>query len=166
MRALGAHSHFATAQSPRHFRDIVANATVKLSRHKTAVAKFRCILLRMPTILLIDDFDFALESESDFFEAAGFRVLTASSGREGLELLGREQVDAILTDYEMPYMTGLEVAARARQLNPSVPVVIYSGSAENIDSPFVAAWLMKTKQMNEVRLKIEELISAKTALAP
>lgn len=120
----------------------------------------------MPTILLIDDFDLAVETGRDYFEASGFRVLTASGGREGLELLRREEVDAILTDYEMPEMTGLEIAARARQLKPSVPVVIYSGSAERIDSPFVAAWLMKTKHMNEVRIKIEELIfgTASTAL--
>lgn len=72
--------------------------------------------------------------------------------------MGREEVDAILTDYEMPQMTGLEFAAHAKQLKPGVPVVIYSGSAEKIDSPFVAAWLTKDRPMNEVRLKIEELI--------
>lgn len=124
-----------------------------------AAARLGYMLSQMPTILLIDDFDLAVETGRDYFEASGFRVLTASGGKEGLELLRREKVDAILPDYEMPEMTGLEVAARAKQLKPSVPVVIYSGSAERIDSPFVAAWLMKTKQMNEVRLKIEELIS-------
>jgi CheY-like chemotaxis protein len=124
------------------------------------------MLPHMPTILLIDDFDLAVETERDYFEASGFRVLTASSGREGLELLRREEVDAILTDYEMPEMTGLEIAAHAKQLKPSVPVVIYSGSAEKIDSPFVAAWLTKTTQMNDVRLKIEELISPATPATP
>jgi CheY-like chemotaxis protein len=120
----------------------------------------------MPTILLIDDFELAVESERDYFEAAGFRVLAADNGLAGLELLEREQVDAILTDYEMPGMTGLEVAARVRQLKPNVPVVIYSGFGGRIDSPDVAAWLAKTRQLSEVKTKIEELISANTASAP
>ena len=124
-----------------------------------------CILPRMSTILLIDDFDLALECEQDYFEAAGFRILTARSGRVGLELLRHEEVDAMLVDYEMPEMTGLEVAARARQLKPGIPVVIYSGSAGRNNSPFVAAWLTKGIPLSQVQLKIEELIFAKSPVA-
>jgi DNA-binding response OmpR family regulator len=59
-------------------------------------------------------------------EAAGYRVLYARSGKEGLELLHSERVDTVLLDYWMPDQKGLEVARAIRRLKPQLPIIVLS----------------------------------------
>jgi CheY-like chemotaxis protein len=63
------------------------------------------------------------------FETLGYRVLTASHGRAGLELARLPQVDAVVTDYEMPEMNGEAVVAALKKTRPSLPVVLFTGSS-------------------------------------
>jgi two-component system capsular synthesis sensor histidine kinase RcsC len=62
------------------------------------------------------------------FEKLGFQVLTASSGEEGLRLLASNPVDLLVTDYEMPDMNGEAVTLAAKELDPDIPVLLFSGS--------------------------------------
>jgi CheY-like chemotaxis protein len=62
-------------------------------------------------------------------ESLGFRVLTASSGRSGLELLLSHRVDAVVVDYEMPVMNGEAVAKLIKANWPELPVILFSGSS-------------------------------------
>jgi CheY-like chemotaxis protein len=63
-------------------------------------------MLQPRTILCIDDGRTFLEVFRAHFEDRGYRVLTASSGKEALELLEVKRVDAVVLDYQMPGMTG------------------------------------------------------------
>jgi CheY-like chemotaxis protein len=80
------------------------------------------------TLLWIDDFKTGLEMYSVMFEQLGYRVLTASSGEEGLSIAAKRHVDLVVTDYEMPGMTGEAVAASLKALHPDLPIVLFSGS--------------------------------------
>jgi CheY-like chemotaxis protein len=81
------------------------------------------------TLLWIDDYEPGLLAYSAIFERLGFRLLTASRPRIGLDLAaGSDQVDAAIVDYEMPEMDGGEVAAELKRRNPQLPVVLFSGS--------------------------------------
>ena len=80
------------------------------------------------TLLWIDDFAVGLEMYRTMFEALGFRVLTACSGEEGLRLAALNQVDLVVTDYEMPGMNGEAVASALKALKPETPVILFSGS--------------------------------------
>ena len=53
--------------------------------------------------------------ERTILESAGYSVLVASDGADALELLRESDVDAIISDVEMPRMTGLELTAAIRQ---------------------------------------------------
>jgi CheY-like chemotaxis protein len=53
-------------------------------------------------LLCIDDDQDVLECEKAFLEAFGYIVVTASSGREGLELAGLRSFDVVIVDYCMP----------------------------------------------------------------
>jgi len=55
---------------------------------------------------------------------AGFEVETAAEGQEALERLDRESFDLVLTDQKMPGMDGLTLLRRAREVRPSLPVVL------------------------------------------
>jgi chemotaxis family two-component system response regulator PixH len=81
-----------------------------------------------PTLLWIDDFEPALELYKATFERFGFRVLTAPSGEVGVQLAALNRVDAVVTDYEMPGMNGEGVAVAIKNMCPSTPVIIFSGS--------------------------------------
>ena len=63
-------------------------------------------------------------------ESEGYAVLVANSGREGLAILGSQQVDAVILDYFMPEMNGGEVAAEIRRIKPGVPIVMLSACLE------------------------------------
>jgi CheY-like chemotaxis protein len=80
-----------------------------------------------PTILYIDD-----ESDQRIFLAAlleyrGFHVTTARRALDGLELILTEQFDVVIVDYELPDMTGAQLAQEIRALDPSARIILFSG---------------------------------------
>ena len=80
-------------------------------------------------ILYVDDDESLLFLCKRLLERSGYRVTTASSGDRGLALLRDPSVelDLLLTDYNMPGMTGLELARHVRALKPQLPIAIASG---------------------------------------
>ena len=92
------------------------------------LAKKRPVCSGRPTLLWVDDFQPGLALYRAMFEGLGFRVLTASSGKEGVKLATENLIDVVVTDYEMPRMNGEELAAAIKSIKPRVPVVLFSGS--------------------------------------
>lgn len=80
------------------------------------------------TLLWIDDFKPGLKLYKQMFEDLGFRVLTADSGKAGLEIAAMNRIDIVVTDYEMPGLDGLAVANSMKALCARTPVVLFSGS--------------------------------------
>ena len=72
---------------------------------------------RRHTVLIVDDEPDVLDSLRHLFHRR-YRVLTADGGREGLELLGSEDVHIILSDQRMPGMTGDQFLKNARECSP------------------------------------------------
>ena len=84
------------------------------------------------TILVVDDQDDVREVTAAQFEALGYRIVQARDGRTALDLLGggRTGIDALIADYAMPGMSGLELARAALACRPDLPVVIVTGYAD------------------------------------
>jgi CheY-like chemotaxis protein len=82
------------------------------------------------TLLCIDDDQGVLECEKVFLESSGYTVVTASSGREGLELAGLHSFDVVIVDYCMPEMNGQEFAIAMRRLRPLAPIIMLSGAVD------------------------------------
>lgn len=82
--------------------------------------------VRKQRVLVVDDEADIRESLKELFDGAlnGVEVVTADSGAAGLEVLRREAVDLIVTDYKMPGMNGLEFLAEARKVAPGSPRVL------------------------------------------
>ena len=65
------------------------------------------------------------------WEEEGFQIAgEASNGKEVLELLGKMDIDLVLTDMRMPIMDGLELAKRCQQEFPNVKVIVLSGYSD------------------------------------
>jgi CheY-like chemotaxis protein len=80
------------------------------------------------TILVVDDDGLFRAGLRRTLAAAGFRVLQAESGAEALAVLERERPAAVTLDLDMPGLPGPEVLRRIKAIDPSLPVVIVSGS--------------------------------------
>lgn len=80
-------------------------------------------------ILLVDDEVGILESLQILFRNQGYEVSACSSGPEALERLGELRPDIVLTDIRMPGATGLEVLARAREVDPEMSVILMTAQA-------------------------------------
>ena len=83
------------------------------------------------SILVIDDNQKLLVCDKIILERAGYEVLTASSGKEGLEILAKNPVpDLILLDMRMYDMSGLEFLETLEKQKPeileNVPVVFFT----------------------------------------
>ncbi len=83
-------------------------------------------------ILVVDDDPDIREVLKDRLESLGYRVLTAASGAEGLELLEKQNPQIVLMDIEMPAMSGLETLKeiRKRELDITVVMITAYGTIE------------------------------------
>jgi two-component system cell cycle sensor histidine kinase/response regulator CckA len=88
-----------------------------------------------PTVLIVDDEETPRLVTCRMVRALGYTAQSARDGREALRYLQQHpgEVRLLLTDVVMPYMDGGELAERARDLHPRLPIVLMSSHpAENI----------------------------------
>jgi PAS domain S-box-containing protein len=81
-------------------------------------------------ILVIDDEQKIVELLRSILEDAGYQVYAASSGRKGLELFQREDIDLVILDIVMPEMKGDEVLEKIREMSPEARVLLASGYSD------------------------------------
>jgi CheY-like chemotaxis protein len=90
------------------------------------------------TILAVDDETHILHVVSHKLKNAGYRVLTANDGEEALELAAANPIQVLITDYQMPGITGLELAARfhgepGRRHLPIILLTAHGLALEQVD---------------------------------
>jgi CheY-like chemotaxis protein len=84
------------------------------------------------TVLCIDDNESVLRMLATILGSVGYRVLTVTTGREGMEIAVHQFVNAVVLDYEMPDLSGAEVAALLKQARPTLPIVMFSAHAPQV----------------------------------
>ncbi|MBV9182282.1 MAG: response regulator [Acidobacteria bacterium] len=83
-----------------------------------------------PVILCVDDEENSLLLRKLVLQKAGYEVLTATSGKEALQLTDSRTVDLIVSDHLMPGMNGTELAQLIKAHFPRLPIVLISGINE------------------------------------
>ncbi len=112
-------------------------------------------------LLCIDDDPACLRLRKTVLENFGYQVWTSRSGREGLELLHSRSFDAVLVDYQMPGMNGVQVASEIRRLKPHIPILMlsaYSSLPQSV-TRFVNSFVSKTEPTSYLVAKIEQLLA-------
>ena len=116
----------------------------------------------MTTILLVDDSATIRNMLKATLEPFGYRILEASGGRAGLEVVKQEKLDPIISDQNMPGLDGLGMvkSIRAGSNNPDVPILVLTTETSNeMKAAFRAAgasgWMSKpfTPERLEAALK-------------
>jgi putative nucleotidyltransferase with HDIG domain len=115
------------------------------------------------TLLFVDDEESILDIAESYFGGRGYTVLTASNGREAVEILGKSRIDCCFTDINMPEMDGLELAEYIRKYDNTVPVVVMTGfpSLDNTIHTLkngVVDFLVKPVNLNQMELSVQRVL--------
>jgi two-component system, chemotaxis family, chemotaxis protein CheY len=121
------------------------------------------------SILLVDDDEATLHMISTFLRRNGYRVLAASNPIDALELLRRERVQLVITDWMMPHVDGISLTEQLHELEgyADVPVILITahGGHELVDQGMrrgVALTLTKPLELH----RLLDLVGFATAPAP
>jgi two-component system response regulator AtoC len=127
----------------------------------------------MPRVLLVDDEPTVRAALRELVESRGWAPLVAASGAEALELVDR--ADAVVTDFSMPGMDGLELLRAVRERDESLPVIlltargserlavqaIRAGAYEYVPKPFDVDEMLlaigRALEAHELRLRNRQL---------
>ena len=113
-------------------------------------------------ILIVDDEPLIREMGKLLLETQGYEVITAGDGFEGLLALKRSLPDVLISDLNMPNMSGFEFLSIVRERFPALPVIVISGEFTALHCPksvLTDAYLCKGKYMpDELFAKILELL--------
>ncbi|NTU60266.1 MAG: PAS domain-containing protein, partial [Deltaproteobacteria bacterium] len=92
-------------------------------------------------VLVVDDEPAIREVVERVLLSLGYRVTACAGSAEALAAFGADPgaFDAVLTDYTMPGMNGLDLAAELMRLRPDLPVLLGTGYAESVSEELVAA---------------------------
>lgn len=119
--------------------------------------------MKCHTVLCVDDAESILKFYQDLFSGHGYEVIAAANGHQALHVfLSRSpQIDAVILDYEMPGMTGLELAILLRQQDPTLPILMVSGMMPHRDElhPFVDVALQKGSEIEEIIRHVDLLVA-------
>ena len=103
-------------------------------------------------LLLVDDDRSLLKLLSIRLEAEGFRVHTAESADQAIQVLRNEAIDLMLTDLRMEGASGLELFEQARHFYPGLPVIIMSAQGtipEAVTATQMGVFQFLTKPLNK-----------------
>lgn len=117
------------------------------------------------TILVVDDEAHITHVVSLKLRNAGYEVVTARDGEEGFELAVKKTPDLIITDLQMPYMTGVEMCARLRK-NPQtaeVPALLltargYALEEGDLGRTNIRGMLSKPFSPREILSRVQEAL--------
>lgn len=115
------------------------------------------------TILLVDDEEMITDVGELLLEKLGYRVLTARSGQEAIDVYGKkmDDIDLVILDMIMPGMGGGETFDRLKEINPDIKVLLSSGYSINGQAREILdrgcnGFIQKPFSMNEISQIIRE----------
>jgi len=117
-------------------------------------------------ILFVDDENILCSIAENMFLLNGFDVLTLSNSKEALNIFynSPEEYDLIVTDQNMPLLTGIELSLKVRRLRDEIPIILCSGLLNDLsDSDMIRvgidAFFEKPYSFDELIVKVNQLVT-------
>lgn len=122
---------------------------------------------KQPLILVVDDESHILHVVNLKLSKAGYEIITAEDGEEGLEMAIEHRPDLVITDYQMPFMTGLELCMQMKQKpeTEKTPALMltargFSIASEYLEQTNIHGVISKPFSPREVLSHVRELIGS------
>jgi len=118
-------------------------------------------------ILLVDDEPELLKAMRIRLASWGYDILTATNGKEAIQLVKKEIPDAVILDIMMPEMDGIETLRRIRQFDKKIPVFMLTAypteeKMQNTESLGISAFIPKGTEFsnasNLIRVALKGII--------
>ncbi len=87
----------------------------------------------MKTILIVDDVQSELDWMANYLTKAGFKIITANDGEEAIAKTIANKPDAIVADWMMPKMGGLDVCRKLKKNPETADIPVIACTAKNTD---------------------------------
>lgn len=119
------------------------------------------------TILFVDDEASILATLKRVFRPSGYRIFTAESGAQGLEILEREEIDLVVSDMRMPEMNGAQFLEKVRERWPDMVRILLTGYAEigatidAINKGQIYRYISKPWEDNDIKAIIKQALHQK-----
>jgi len=119
------------------------------------------------TILFVDDEANILSSLKRLFRPFGYHIFTAEGGAQGLEIMGREKVDLVVSDMRMPEMNGAQFLEKVRERWPDTVRILLTGYAEigatidAINKGQIYRYVSKPWEDNDITLIVKHALQQK-----
>lgn len=117
-----------------------------------------------PLILVVDDEAHILHVVSLKLRNAGYEVITAQNGEEGLDIATQQLPDLIITDYQMPILSGLEMCQqlKANEATSHTPALMltargFSLGDEELATTNISEVLSKPFSPREILTRVQEI---------
>lgn len=111
-------------------------------------------------LLCVDDEKVALSGWCLYLQGHGYKVMSAASGEDGLQIFATQPVSAVILDFAMPDVDGSSVAALMKRLKPDVPILLFTGVSEVPPAmcEHITAYMEKGCAPKDLLLKIDDLL--------
>ena len=117
------------------------------------------------TVLLVDDEEMIIDVGKQMLRRLGYKVITAGSGKEAIELYNtkKESIDLVILDMIMPGMGGGETYNAFKKINPSIKVLLSSGYSINGQAREILdrgcnGFIQKPFNLNDLSRKIRNIL--------
>ena len=125
---------------------------------------------KTPLILVVDDEIHILHVVKMKLANAGYEVITAEDGEEALEIALQQQPDLIITDYQMPYLTGLDlcIALKQHETTRTTPALMltargFSLARKHLDQTNICGVISKPFSPREILTRVVEQVEGEVS---
>ncbi len=109
-------------------------------------------------ILLVDDEENVRKAICRALKKLSIEFVQAEDGEEAMVLLQQQQFDLLITDNDMPHMTGLELITIAKEKYPEMPVVLISGKLQASEVPSEILFIPKPWPKNALEKAVSQFL--------
>ncbi len=118
----------------------------------------------MEKVMVVDDDEGIRCLYEQVLTDEGYKVILACDGLEAVEIFKNIKPDIVVLDIRMPGMDGIELLGKVLDMDRKLPVIInsaYSMYKNNFLTWMADAYVIKSSDLTELKLKIRELLEAK-----
>jgi CheY-like chemotaxis protein len=128
---------------------------------------------RTERVILVDDDSSVRRATQQILEYLGFEVQAYPDGQTAFQAIAQDRrpISLLVTDYNMPGLTGYELAQLVRTQRPGVPILIASGADEDsilaeVDPSEMPPFIQKPYSLNSLATKVREILDLARTESP